>query len=50
MADISMIIDAFLTSPGDPLWNPLTDVNHDNIVDMADISIAIDNFLKTWSP
>ena len=50
MADISIIIDAFLTSPGDPLWNPLTDVNHDNIVDMADISIAIDNFLKTWSP
>jgi len=50
MADISIIIDAFLTSPGDPLWNPLTDVNHDNIVDMADISIAIDNFLETWSP
>jgi len=50
IADISMIIDAFLTSPGDPLWNPLTDINHDNIVDILDISMAIDSFLEIWSP
>jgi hypothetical protein len=50
IADISIIIDAFLTVPGDPLWNPLADINHDSLVDIGDISIAIDNFLKTWSP
>lgn len=46
MADISVIIDAFLTTPDDPEWNPRADINHDNIIDMADISIAIDEYLK----
>jgi hypothetical protein len=48
MADISMMIDAFMTAPGDKNWNPNCDVNNDNSVDMADISIAIDNFMKSW--
>lgn len=50
MADISMIIDAFMTEPGDPGWNLLADTNQDNIIDMADISIAIENFMNVWSP
>jgi hypothetical protein len=50
MSDISIAIDAFLTEPGDPLWNPLADLVHDNIIDMGDISIIIQNFLVEWSP
>jgi parallel beta-helix repeat protein len=46
MADISIIIDAFLAEPGHPRWNPDADLNQDRIIDSADISIAIDNFLK----
>jgi len=44
MADISIMIDWFMTSP--PNWDPNCDVNNDNTIDMADISIAIDNFMK----
>jgi hypothetical protein len=46
MGDISLLIEKFLLSPSDPLWNPNCDVNSDNVIDMADITIAIDNFLK----
>jgi len=46
MADISMIIDAFMTTPGSPNWNPSADINKDNSVDMSDISMAIEQFLK----
>jgi len=46
MADISMMIDAFMTEPTSPNWNSNCDVNNDLSVDMADISIAIDNFMK----
>lgn len=46
MADISILIDCFMTTPNSPNWNPNADVNKDNIVDMADISIAIDEFMK----
>jgi hypothetical protein len=48
MADISMMIDAFMTTPGDTNWNPNCDVNDDDSVDMADISIAIDHFMEAW--
>jgi hypothetical protein len=51
MADISLMIEWFMTSP--PNWN-LTDysctncdVNDDWSIDLADISIAIENFMKT---
>lgn len=44
--DISLIIDAFMTSPGGHNWNPAADINHDNTIDMLDISFAIDEFLK----
>lgn len=46
MADISLLIDYFLTEPGHPLWDPKADFNDDLVVDMADISIAIDYFLE----
>jgi hypothetical protein len=45
MADISLMIDWFMTAP--PTWNPNCDVNNDNSIDMADISIAIDNFMQS---
>ena len=45
MADISIMIDWFMTSP--PHWNPNADVNNDKSVDMADISIAIDHFMES---
>jgi plastocyanin len=48
MADISILIDAFLAEPGDPHWNPNADLNNDKVIDMADISIAIDHFLQEW--
>lgn len=45
MLDISIIIDAFLSSPGQPNWNSDADINSDNSIDMLDVSIAIDHFL-----
>jgi hypothetical protein len=47
MADISLLIEAFMTSPGEHNWNPLCDINNDRSVDMADISAAIDHFMQT---
>jgi hypothetical protein len=35
-----------LAEPKDPRWDVNCDVNDDHIIDMADISIAVDNFLK----
>lgn len=49
MLDVSMIIDAFLYSPGTQNWNPSCDINGDLSVDMADISIAIDHFMESAS-
>ena len=48
MLDISMVIDAFMTAPGDTRWNPLADINKDNVVDMLDISFETGNFMKRW--
>lgn len=50
MLDISIVIDAFMTSPGDAKWNPLADMNKDGLIDMLDISVETDSFLKTWNP
>jgi hypothetical protein len=35
-----------MTTP--PNSEPNYDVNNDNTIDMADISIAIDHFMQTW--
>jgi uncharacterized protein (DUF2141 family) len=45
MADISLMIDWFMTSP--PIWNSNCDVNDDLTIDMADISLAIDHFMES---
>jgi len=50
MADISIILDAFMTYPGHPCWNPEADLDRSNSVDMVDISMAIENFNKTCPP
>jgi parallel beta-helix repeat protein len=50
MADVSIIIDAFLAEPWHPRWNPDTDLNQDRIIDLADISTAIDHFLQEFTP
>jgi len=44
MADISLLIDWFMTSP--PNWEPNCDINDDLTIDMADISLAIDYFMQ----
>jgi hypothetical protein len=46
MADLSIIIDAFMSTPGSQSWNPAADIIKDNSVDMSDISVGIDEFLK----
>jgi hypothetical protein len=50
MLDISIVIDAFMTSPNDTKWNPLADINKDNVVDMLDVSFEADNFMNIWRP
>jgi PKD repeat protein len=48
MLDISLAIDAFMTFPGHPLYDPRCDVNLDGVVDMADISRIIEKFGLGW--
>jgi len=50
MADISIIIEAFLAEPWHPRWNPEADLNQDRITDLADIAITIDHFLEEFTP
>jgi PKD repeat protein len=50
MQDINALVDAFLTYPEHPLWNPDLDLypllQPDGSIDMIDISVAIDHFLQ----
>jgi hypothetical protein len=39
-----------MTSPNDAKWNPLADINKDNVVDMLDISFETDSFMNRWTP
>jgi peptide/nickel transport system substrate-binding protein len=48
MADISMLIDWFMTYPGHPLWDVRGDIVVDDSVDMADISWDIDLFMVSF--
>lgn len=48
MDDLVSLMAAFMTKPGDPGWNPECDINNDNSVDMADMSIAIDMYKKIY--
>lgn len=47
MRDIGYLILLFTTNPGSPNWNPNADINDDHIVNMRDIGIACNNFMKT---
>jgi hypothetical protein len=48
MADISIQIDAFLSYPGHPAWNPDADLNADGSIDMMDLVTVLGNFGKTY--
>jgi len=47
MKDITAILRAYGTTPGQPKWNSNCDVNGDGIVDMKDVTIALRNYGKT---
>jgi hypothetical protein len=48
MVDISLAIDAFMTSKGDQHWDKRCDLNNDDSVDMVDISIITDYYLNDY--
>jgi len=48
MADISMLIEAFMADPNSPNWDAGCDLNVDASVDMADISLCIDAFMQSY--
>jgi hypothetical protein len=50
MADISLCIDAFMSSQFLPGWNVICDTNRDDTIDMADISTCIDYFMISYPP
>jgi len=47
--DISLIARAFGSSPGQPGWNPICDLNGDGRINIIDISLAAKNFGLTSS-
>ncbi len=47
MRDIEAICNKFGTTPADIMWNANMDINDDEIVNMRDVCIACDNFMKT---
>jgi hypothetical protein len=44
MVDVSLVIDAFMSYPGHPKWNPSADLNNDLNVNMLDLAIVLSNF------
>jgi hypothetical protein len=48
MADISLCIDAFMSTPIQPNWDVRCDIDNDNSVDMVDISICICLFMTVY--
>jgi hypothetical protein len=48
IVDISLAIDAFMTSKGDQHWDKRCDLNNDDSVDMVDISIITDYYLNDY--
>jgi len=46
MKDITIILRAYGSTPGQPKYNPNADVNCDGIVDMKDVTIALRNYGK----
>lgn len=48
MADLSPVAAAFGETPGRPRWNPDTDINGDDGVDIRDVVLVAIDFGKTW--
>ena len=44
--DLTAVITAWMTVPGDPLWNPLADLDGSTVVDGLDLTEVISN----WTP
>lgn len=42
--DIAAAANSFGSSPGHPRWNPMADVNEDNVVDLFDLVLIAINF------
>ena len=47
MLDMSVVIDAFMTTPGRPEWNLNADLNNDGTVDVLDMDIVVRDFGKS---
>jgi Dockerin type I domain/Divergent InlB B-repeat domain len=45
--DAGIVVEAFMSKPGDSNWNPIADLNHDGIVDMYDLIMVARDFGKT---
>ena len=44
MKDVTAILRAYGTTPGQPKWNSNCDMNSDNIIDMKDLTIVLRNY------
>jgi 2-methylaconitate cis-trans-isomerase PrpF len=44
LADLSLLINSFNKTLGDPGYDPRADLNNDNFVTLADLSLLINNF------
>jgi hypothetical protein len=43
--DLNLVARALLSSPGRPRWNPAADLNHNGVVDLADVLIVLQSLL-----
>jgi len=50
IVDVSIILSHFGTTASSPNWDPLADLNHDGVVNLADFEIAASNFDKIPPP
>src|SRR5262249_46301904 len=50
IADLSLLADAFLTTPTDAFWNENADLNCDNTVDVTDLSLLANYFFQDGDP
>jgi parallel beta-helix repeat protein len=45
--DLAIVAKAYGTKPGDPKWNELADLNHDNIINILDLIPVARNYGRT---
>ena len=50
VADLSLLADAFNSTPSDAVWNARADLNADNTVDIEDLSLLADGFFQNGDP